>query len=41
MKNGTAFFLDPFFQYSGSAVVAVGYYGEVGYSNIPIVSEAN
>ncbi len=23
-------------QYSNSAVVAIGYYGEVGYSNIPL-----
>ena len=41
IKNTTAFSFNPFFQYSGSAVVAVGYHGGVGYSNIPIVSEAN
>jgi len=26
----------PIFHYSSSAVVAIGYYGEVGYSNTPI-----
>jgi len=33
--------LNPIFHHSSSAVVAIGYYGEVSYSNIPIVSEAN
>ncbi len=32
---------NPLFHYSSSAVVAIAYHGEVGYSITPGVSEAN
>jgi hypothetical protein len=30
-----------FFQHSNSAVVAIGYYGEVGYSNTPVFQNSS